>query len=247
MGVPVPQYPITRPFGSDAVAPDYITLPIPVPSQQAILVGAASFEDAFPPLTMSDIESQGGTPAYGQDMNGILFMITAYIACLGAGQAFPFNATVAAAIGGYAIGANLAKTDGSGFWFNTVDGNTSDPEGLTPVGWVGWSPAAASTGYVSAVVPSGTSNDFNPTGFNFSTNVLDLNPNAGNAIITSLQAGRDGQRIVVTNINGSNNLQFPALTGPTAANQFRGSGLTLLPGDSMQILYTTGVSKWLQI
>lgn len=246
MGVPVPEHPITEPFGAAALEA-YITLPVPVPTQTAILPGAASFEDGFPPLTMSDIETEGGVPAFGEDMNGILYMISAYCALIQAGQTVPYNAVVAAAIDGYAVGANLAKTDGSGFWFNTVDGNETDPEGVGAAGWVGWSPTAAATGYLSAVVPSGTSNDFNPTGFSFSTNVLDLNPNVGDAIITSIQAGKDGQRIIVTNVSGSNDIQFPVLTGPTPANQFRGSGLTLLPGDSMQIQYSTGVNKWLQI
>jgi hypothetical protein len=247
-GVPAPQYPITEPFGAAAVAPVDITLPIPVPSQAGVLVGAASFADGFPPATRTDPET-GGQPPYGEDMNGILFMMSVYCALMQAGQIVPFNTAAATAFGGYAIGANVAMTNGEGFWFNTVDGNTDDPEGMSPAGWIGWSPAGVSIGYVLATVPAGTSNDFDPVDFSLSTNTLDLDPNAGASTINSLVAGHDGQRIVVTNVNGANNLKLAFLTGPTPANQFRGMGadITLVPNNSITIQYSAGVSKWLVI
>ena len=51
---------------------------IPVTSQISITPGAASLTDGFPPLTFIP-EGSGGIPPFGQDMNGILKEITAWI------------------------------------------------------------------------------------------------------------------------------------------------------------------------
>src|SRR6202044_4157521 len=70
---------IAQPFGFGPANPTYINIPIPVPSQISTTVNAASFTDGFPPSTMTP-EASGGLPFFGQDMNGILYMITAYCA-----------------------------------------------------------------------------------------------------------------------------------------------------------------------
>jgi len=133
MPVPVPTK-LQEAFGTSAGG-SYITNPIPVPSQIGITNGAASFTDGFPPLTMTELSS-GGIPPFGQDMNGILYMMSGTDAFYCSGNVFPYDSTYAAAISGYKKGAVLLSADGWGFWLNKADGNVSDPEGATPVNWV---------------------------------------------------------------------------------------------------------------
>lgn len=121
-----PTYPIVEPFGLSAGG-SFITLPIPVASQIGTDAGAASFTDGFPPATMTE-EVAGGIPPYGQDMNGILYMISSVAAYLNAGNLYPFSSTVSAAISGYAKGSILTMADGTGFWISLVDNNTANPD-----------------------------------------------------------------------------------------------------------------------
>lgn len=130
---------ISEPFGTSAANPTYIKLPIPVASQIATTVNAASFTDGFPPSTMTPAAS-GGLPMFGQDLNGILWMITAYCANFAAGALSPYNATLSAAISGYPLGAVLVNTAGNGLWVNTTNGNTTNPD----AGGAGWSALAVS-------------------------------------------------------------------------------------------------------
>jgi len=106
---------------------------IPVASQIGATPGAASFTDGFPPLTMTPLAS-GGIPPSGADFNGILNQITANQQWQSAGGLYTFDAAFASQIGGYPMGALLVKADGTGFWINQVDGNSSNPDG----GGSGW-------------------------------------------------------------------------------------------------------------
>src|SRR5258707_14159508 len=117
---------ITEPFGSGAANPAYITLPIPVPSQILSVVNQASFTDGFPPSTMTP-EASGGLPFFGQDMNGILYMMSANIAALAAGALPVFSATRASAIGGYPAGALVAMDSGNGYWLCITAANSTGP------------------------------------------------------------------------------------------------------------------------
>lgn len=130
--MPQPTPPIvTQPFGLNAAAP-YIQNPIPVTTLDD---ARASFDLGFPPRTMTEVIA-GGTPPYGQDMNGILYMITAHVAAAQAGQPYVYNATVSTAMGGYALGTVLGMADGTGVWINTVAANTANPD----TGGAGWLP-----------------------------------------------------------------------------------------------------------
>lgn len=122
---------IEQAFAADAAAP-YIQNPIPVAAGDP---GRASFELGFPPQTMTEILA-GGTPPFGQDVNGILYMLSAHIAALQAGQPYLFDATLAASMGGYAAGTVLGMADGSGLWINTIAANTTDPDGVSAAGWM---------------------------------------------------------------------------------------------------------------
>lgn len=242
-GVAQPTYPIVEPFGKDAGG-SYIQLPIPVPSQIGITNGEASFTDGFPPLCFTD-PTAGGIPPRGKDFNGLLYMITQYCVMLQAGQVATYNSDVSTAISGYGKGALLGASDGSGFWYNTVDGNTNDPDSNS-TGWIKFTPSG--TNYLSTTIPSGSSNNYNAGGnFTISVGVLDIDPQAGNATITGLAAGYDGQRVIITNINASNSLILAALNGgSSAANQLRlPADITLLQYGSLTLQYSTGAGKWL--
>lgn len=126
---------IYRPFGADAANPTYLNIPIPDASQTGITVNAASFADGFPPSTMTP-EASGGLPFFGQDMNGILWMVSAYCANFAAGRLSKFNATLAAAIAGYPGGIVLVNSAGNGLWINAVEGNSTNPD----TGGAGWLP-----------------------------------------------------------------------------------------------------------
>lgn len=108
---------------------------IPVASQVGVTPGAASFTTGFPPLTMTPLVA-GGVPPYGQDMNGILNAITAIQQWQSAGGSFKYDAAWSSANAGYPQGAYLVRADNTGFWFNTVDGNTTNPD----TGGAGWVP-----------------------------------------------------------------------------------------------------------
>jgi len=97
---------------------------------------AASWSAGFPALTMQPIIA-GGKPVLGQNVNGVLFAITAHDFFRQAGQMWPFNSAVATAIGGYIVGAQVASTDGVTIWQNLTDGNTTDPDSGGAAGWVG--------------------------------------------------------------------------------------------------------------
>lgn len=141
---------ITEPFGSGAANPTYITLPIPVPSQISSVVNQASFTDGFPPSTMTP-EASGGLPFFGQDMNGIMYMITANVAALAAGAMPVFSAARASAIGGYPVGAMVAMANGLGFWLCTTAANSSNPD----TGGAGWVTLSA-TGELVITLTTGT-------------------------------------------------------------------------------------------
>jgi len=129
MPVTTPTNLITEPFGASAVD---ITLPVPITDPGS---GQASFTLGFPHVNKLPVNT-GGIPPYLEDMNGILNMVTAYAAALGAGQIFPYSSALATAIGGFKQGAILAQASGAGFWLNLTNGNTSNPD----TGGAGWVP-----------------------------------------------------------------------------------------------------------
>lgn len=85
----------------------------------------ASFEDGFPAVTFID-QTLGGVPPDGADMNGVLNQITQLLLWANAGGQWPYNATVATAIGGYPIGAILQLTGGPTVRCTSA-GNMNDP------------------------------------------------------------------------------------------------------------------------
>jgi len=141
--------------------PDKIVLPfaetggkntIPVASQIGVKPGAASFADGFPPLTRTPLAA-GGVPPSGLDMNGILNQISGISKWMSSGAGFTYDSAFAndPNVNGYPMGARVARSDGAGYWLNTVDNNTSNPEaaGADAAGW-----APDTTNGVAAVAMS---------------------------------------------------------------------------------------------
>lgn len=129
MGAPTPLV-LIKAFASDADDPDFRRT---IPTTTATL-GRASLNEGFPSETMQPVVA-GGKPPFGQDANGILYMVSLHTVKVEAGEHYLYNGTLSAEISGYALGAVLGMADGSGAWLNTTDGNTVDPEGAG-TGWV---------------------------------------------------------------------------------------------------------------
>lgn len=190
---------IAQPFGFGAANPAYINIPIPVPSQISLTVNAASFTDGFPPNTMTP-EASGGLPFFGQDMNGILWMVSAYCANFAAGALPKYNATMSSTITGYPLGAVLNATGpASGtnnLWVNVVDGNTTNPD----TGGAGWLPVAG-------------------------TGASQVSITGGSVTLTALQAALP-YIAIEGNMPGNVNVVFPANSGQSwiVANVTAGSG-----------------------
>lgn len=152
-GQPTPPL-IQEAFAKNA-APTYIQNPIPLTTVDP---ARASFDLGFPPQTMTEIFA-GGTPPYGQDVNGILYMVTAHIAALQAGQPYLYSSALSTAMGGYAVGVVLGMADGTGLWVNTVAGNTTDPDSGGATGWMplfsrGFTNVSGLTGGVYTLTPA---------------------------------------------------------------------------------------------
>lgn len=97
----------------------------------------ASYDQGFPPITMT-LKSAGGLPPKGQDMNQILYEQSLFARYYGAGGSYAYDASFATGIGGYPLGARLLNSTKSGFWINSVEDNSVNPENTTAAltGWV---------------------------------------------------------------------------------------------------------------
>jgi len=158
---------------------------IPTASQVGITPGAASLADGFPPLTRTAL-SAGGVPPSGVDMNGVLFEISDVIRWANVGGGYAYDGTFAADsnVGGYPKGARVMRSDGLGYWINTTENNTTDPEatGATAAGWFP----------------------------DFTSGATAVTMTSSNVTLTSLQYGKP--LIVITGALTANlNLIFPAM------------------------------------
>jgi hypothetical protein len=216
------------------------TVPLPTASQIGVINGAASLNDGFPPLTMTS-PLAGGAPPFGVDMNGILYLLSAHIAALQAGQPYQWNSVLEAAMHGYAIGSMLQQAnDLLQFWINSVDGNNTDPD-LGGGGWYSTKPL-----YAASALAAGATNNLVLPGL--SDYYLDLSTAAGNANITGFVAQRDGQQLYITN-TGANALVINALNaGSAAGNQIRAAtNIGIIQNETACFKYSTGAGKWLVV
>jgi hypothetical protein len=192
------------------------TFPFPQPSQVSILSGAASLDDGFVPLNMTD-PTAGGVPPFGVDMNGILFYLSSWCAYFAAGQLPFYDAALQTFMTGYAIGSVLAQVaNPAARWTSIVDGNMTDPD-TGGAGWVSSVPL-----YATAAPTAGThSNTVPPTP---SDMLLDYDCTAGNITLAGFVGQRNGQRLTLRKTDATANvLTIAALVG-TAGNQLQAVG-----------------------
>lgn len=213
------------------------TNPFPSASQVGIIDGAASLDDGFPVLTMTDPAS-GGVPPFGVDMNGFGFLVSSWAAYFAAGQVPLYDATLQTAMGGYAKGSVLAQAaNPTEFWISLTNGNMTDPD-TGGAGWISSVPLHASSvlsGTVHDLVLPGPSDYF-----------LDFDTTAAPLILDSIVAQRDGQRLTMTP-TGANQATFGG-SGGTAANRIRQSAApTFLTNDPFTIQYCAAVSRWVPV
>lgn len=93
----------------------------------------ASYDAGFPPVTMI-LKAAGGLPPKGQDMNQILYELSALARWFSAGAITPYDSTFSTAIGGYPKGAIVLGTDSNTRYMSTTDSNLTNPN----TGGAGW-------------------------------------------------------------------------------------------------------------
>jgi hypothetical protein len=183
------------------------TNPIPVASQIGVLAGAASFTDGFPPLTRTPLNA-GGVPPAGEDMNGILYMITQLQAWQCSGGQIPYSSAQQTAVGGYPLGAVVQNSDGTGCWLNTTANNTSDPD----TGGAGWVPFGV-TGQTSVTVAG---SNITLTALQAARPFLFITGTLTAAVSISIPAPLAGQEwIVVNESTGAYALSLKSVAGGT--------------------------------
>ena len=203
---------------------------IPTASQIGITPGAASLTDGFPPLTRTPLAA-GGVPPSGLDMNGILYALSAALRWANAGGGYVYDGTFAADsnVGGYPKGARVLRSDGAGYWLNTIDGNTVDPESVTvnAAQVAGWVPDL--TNGIAAITMTSANVTLTPAQYGKPIVVLSgvLTANL-NLIFPNLA----GEWAVVNNCTGA----F-TVTAKTAA----GTGAVVTPGQT-QIIWGDGTN-----
>ncbi|EHJ8037109.1 tail fiber protein [Escherichia coli] len=80
------------------------------------------------------LKSAGGLPPKGQDMNQILYELSALGRWSSTGALNTFDSEFASEISGYPSGAMLISDDGERIFINTTEGNLSDPNS-NGTGW----------------------------------------------------------------------------------------------------------------
>lgn len=101
----------------------------------------ASYDAGYPQVTML-LKSAGGKPPEGEDMNQILFELSAIGRWQSAGALNSFDSSFSTAIGGYPKASVLVGSDGTTIYISTVDANTNDPNSST-TGWLNLSKITA--------------------------------------------------------------------------------------------------------
>ena len=108
---------------------------------------SASYEQGFPPITMI-LKSAGGLPPKGQNMNQILYELSALGRWSSTGALNTFDSEFASEISGYPSGAMLISDDGERIFINTTEGNLSDPNS----NGAGWKDILSYLGLTNAII-----------------------------------------------------------------------------------------------
>lgn len=189
--------------------------------------GGASYTEGFPPLTRTPIAS-GGVPPFGVDMNGILFEISSVARWLCAGGLFEYDSALSTQIGGYPKGAVLLRSDEAGFWLNTTENNTSNPD----AGGAGWIPVM---GNLNGIFALNTTQTLTPAHAGSFIGIAA----AGITLTLPTRASLpDGAMFEFVNSNGNGNSTIAPPAGDVFVFAFGATKSSLLvgPGDSVRIV-----------
>lgn len=225
-----------------------------VPDASPGIPGRASFRLGFPPETMEPIEV-GGTPPFGQDMNGILNQSTAWLRWQAAGGPVYYDAAFQTNVAGYPQGALIMSADGLGQWFSLQDNNVTNPD-TGGSGWLFVPYAGTHAGDPNGVVTGHAATSVSPpsllwdstnlvwwrsTGTTTWVALLSVNP------VTLLASGvhnyvaADNGKVFIRSNAGSN--MSDAL--PNAGSVTNGWGVTVFNGDAsaqLTLTCTTGIN-----
>ena len=196
---------------------------IPVNSQVGVTAGAASWMDGFPPLTMTPIAA-GGIPPSGLDMNGVLYAVSeqSLWASSGAGVKFDSDWASNQNIGGYAKGALVLRSDGTGYWISTKDNNTTNPETAPNADW-----APAEQFGIATVSVAGANVTLTPA--QYGKKVIRVSGTKSANVSVILPTGTSGEWSFINGTGGN----F-TLTARTAVNG--GAAATLLPNGATVVV-----------
>lgn len=194
----------------------------PAASQIGVHDGYASFTDGFPPLTAQPVAS-GGVPPYVQDTNGVLNLITAWSQWTQAGGPVLYDAAFGTGISGYPKGALLISTTNSGItWQSTVEGNTSNPDGSSPTGWVA-RPVVTSAVTVLPLDAAGNGGSVILSGSNGATALSVANYQGRLRVASATTVGFDYNPAALTLTIGSGAVGRIAATSYTCAPDINGN------------------------
>lgn len=185
----------------------------------------ASYESGFPPITMT-LKSAGGLPPKGQDMNQILYELSALARWASAGALNTYDSSFATSIGGYPKGSFLVSDDNSKIYFSTIDANTNNPNSVS----TGWLNLLSFLGGAPIASPTFTGTPAAPTA-SAGTNTTQIATTAFiQAAITALSLGTASQRNVGTGTN-----QIPDMNSFTSGTNW----LKLPSGHILQFFQAT--------
>lgn len=126
------------PFAADAVVP----YSAPIPEAPPGTPGRASLQRGFPPENFIQI-SAGGTPPYGEDVNGLENQVSAWCRWVGAGGPIYYDAAWSALANGYPNGAFVQSAETPLlFYISIADDNTTDPDSAASANWLKFPPQA---------------------------------------------------------------------------------------------------------
>lgn len=154
--------------------------------------GVASLQYGFPEQCFLP-DDQGGLAPAGADFNGALNLTTGAARYAQAGGFYQYDAVFSAAIGGYPLGAVLLSADGTFYWKNGIDSNTTSPD-QGGAGWGLLSAMSSSIRTVSASMQLGPSDG---------TVWIDASNNTVEVSLPSASATPDGREYLVGRIDAS--------------------------------------------
>lgn len=198
-----------------------------IPITASSTPGLASYTTGFPATTMEPIAS-GGIPPAGQDFNGLLNAINTANLWDQSGFVSAFDSAFSgnASIGGYPAQSLVTRADGKGFWLNTSDNNTTNPDASSPNGWL----AVRANAGTSTIAIGGATTTPDPSVLGAPVLILTGTLTANAALVLPLTSGASW--IIENNTTGAFNLTVQGATG---------SGIQVASGNPSQV-YTDGTN-----